>query len=60
MQWRSVTILDSINHCSPATGLHKVGADETNYGPSTTADQVPPTTASSVDHEQVKIFLSLI
>ena len=50
--WETTT-----NHYSPATGVHKVGADEANNGSSAAADKVPPTTASSLHHEQVKIFV---
>ena len=56
MQWRyDNQILHSEKSIySPATGVHKTGADEADNGSSTTADKISPTTASSFYHEQVK------
>ena len=56
MQWRyDNQILHSEKSIySPATGVHKTGADEADNGSSTTADKISPKTASGFHHEQVK------
>ena len=55
--WQWETTLTQPNHYSSATGVHKVSADEADNGSSATADQVPPTAASSLHHEQVKNYI---
>ena len=61
MQWRyNSQILHSEKGIySPATGVHKTGADEADNGSSTTADKISPKTTSGLYYEQVKQLIIL-